>query len=110
MSTPSKRVSTPGRLRTGRTAAYRSSRLRSCTLTLVKPRPTGVVHGPLRAMPAWRTASTVASGSTSSQSSIAARPAFWSTQRMGAPAASSTRQVAAMTSGPMPSPAMRTTS
>ena len=50
-SMPLNRVETPSRLRTGRTAAYRFSRLRRLTLIDVNPSPTGVVQGPFNARP-----------------------------------------------------------
>ena len=48
-STPANRDGTPGRFHTGRRFAYRSSALRSPTLTLVKPSAIGVVTGPFSA-------------------------------------------------------------
>ena len=48
-STSLKRLVTPGRLRTGRRFAYRSSALRRPTLTLVMPSAIGVVTGPFSA-------------------------------------------------------------
>ncbi len=52
--------------------------------------------------------SRVASGSGSPKRSTAPSPAAASIQVMAAPAASTTRRVAAATSGPMPSPGIRT--
>jgi hypothetical protein len=53
----------PGIVRAGRTAANRSSSVRSATLTLRKPVPTGVVIGPFRATRDERIASRTCSGS-----------------------------------------------
>ena len=107
-STSSKRVGAPASERTGRTAAYRLRRCRSCTLTEVKPSPTGVVQGPLSATPWCSMASVVDSGSTSGPPSSAATPALRSTHSMGAAAASRMRRTAAVISGPIPSPGMST--
>ena len=107
-STPSCRVGTPGRDRAGRMAANRSRSCRSATLTLRNPPPTGVVIGPLIATRQSRIASSVCSGSSAPSVSRAPAPAGISIHSIPTSAASSTTLVAAATSGPIPSPAMRT--
>ncbi len=83
--------------------------MRSWTFTLVKPIPTGVEHGPFSATPCFFTASTVASGSgTSLPFSIAATPAWCTSHVIGASTASKTRFTAAVISGPIPSPGIKT--
>src|SRR5688500_15325690 len=109
MSTFSNRVLTPAMLRTGRTAAYRLSFLRNCTLTDWNPLPTGVVTGPLSAtLCAWMAASVRCGRTWSYPRSTADAPADSSTHSTFSPAAARTRFVADVTSGPMPSPGMRT--
>jgi hypothetical protein len=97
-------------LRIGRTAAYMLSALRSATLTELKPPPTGVVHGPLMPTPCWRIAAKVSAGRSSFlPASSAASPARNGRNSTGAPAAKTISVMAALTSGPMPSPGMSTT-
>src|SRR2546423_3639752 len=87
-----------------------SSSLRSATLTERKPPPTGVVIGPFRATPASRTASSTCGGSgLPPYRSITSVPASWTSQSNSTPVASRTRRVAAVSSGPVPSPGMRVT-
>src|SRR6185312_11716163 len=109
-STSSKRVRTPGYVLHGRTCAYMSSSLRSATLTLRKPPPTGVVIGLLSATPVSRTASRTSGGSgLPAYRSMTSAPASRTSQSNSTPVASRTRRVASVSSGPVPSPGMRTT-
>src|SRR4051812_18236659 len=109
-STSSKRVRTPSYVLHGRTCAYRSSALRSPTLTERKPPPTGVVIGPLIATPVRRIDSSVVSGSGLPPCwSITSAPACWTSHSNSTPVASTTRRVASMSSGPVPSPGIRVT-
>ena len=108
-STPSKRLPSPGMDRHGRTQAYRSNARRSATLTLLKPEPTGVVTGPLRAVPVSRTESRTRSGSGVPSASMTLAPASWTCQSMSTPLAATTSRIAAEISGPMPSPGMSVT-
>src|SRR4051812_12426373 len=109
-STSSKRVRTPSYVLHGRTCAYRSSALRSPTLTERKPPPTGVVIGPLIATPVRRIDSSVVSGSGLPPCwSITSAPACWSSHSNSTPVASRTRRVASTSSGPVPSPGIRVT-
>ncbi len=78
------------------------------TLTLRNPVPTGVVIGPLIATRQSRIASRVSVGSSAPCVSSAAAPAGISIHSIPTSAASSTTLAAAATSGPMPSPGMRT--
>ena len=109
MSTFGWRVATPGTDRAGRTAAKRSSSVRSATFTLRKPVPTGVVIGPFRASMVDRIASSTRSGSGVPSASITPAPACWISHSIGTPVASRTVRAASETSGPMPSPGMRVT-
>src|SRR6478672_23338 len=109
-STSSKRVRTPGYVLQGRTCAYMSSSLRSATLTERKPPPTGVVIGPFSATPASRIASRTSGGSGLPPCrSMTSAPASRTSQSNSTPVASSTRLVASVSSGPVPSPGIRTT-
>src|SRR3954454_10100242 len=87
-----------------------SSSLRRPTLTERKPPPTGVVIGPFSAAPASRIASSVSGGSgLPPYSSITPSPAWRTSHSKSTPVASRTRRVASVSSGPVPSPGMRTT-
>src|SRR5947208_1870786 len=87
-----------------------SSSLRSATLTERKPPPTGVVIGPLSATPVSRIASRTSSGSgLPPYFSITSAPASCRSQSNSTPVASSTRRVASVSSGPVPSPGMSVT-
>src|SRR3954464_11826400 len=109
-STSSKRERTPGWLLHGRTCAYMSSSLRSATLTERKPPPMGVVIGPLSATPVSRIASRTSGGSGLPPCfSITSAPASRTSHSSSTPVASRTRRVASVSSGPVPSPGMRTT-
>ena len=68
MSISVKRVRTPSYTLQGRMQAYRSSSLRSRTLTERKPEPTGVVVGPLMPTPVRLIDSRVRSGNGSPSS------------------------------------------
>src|SRR5688572_5056454 len=103
-STFVQREATPGRFLTGRRFAYRSSALRSPTLTLVNPSPIGVVHGPLSATLFRVIESSSSAGSVWPVFSNAVTPASCRSQSIATPVASSTDVTAAVTSGPMPSP------
>ena len=83
--------------------------MRSATLTLRKPVPTGVVMGPLMATLVRRMDSSTCSGSGVPYSSITPRPASCTSQRMGTPVAPMTVSRAAASSGPVPSPGIRVT-
>src|SRR5437879_9510517 len=87
-----------------------SSSLRSATLT-ERTRPlTGVVIGPVTATPAPRIASSTAGGNGfPPYRSITSEPASCTSQSNSTPVASMTRRVASVSSGPGPSPGMRTT-
>src|SRR2546423_13112125 len=87
-----------------------SSSLRSATLTERKPPPTGVVIGPLSATPVSRIASRTSGGSGLPPClSITSAPASRTSHSSSTPVASRTRRVASVSSGPVPSPGMRTT-
>src|SRR5213592_3485091 len=87
-----------------------SSSLRSPTLTERKPPPTGVVIGPFSATPFRRIDSRVAGGSgLPAFSSITSVPACSTSQSNATPVASSTRRVASVSSGPVPSPGISVT-
>src|SRR5690242_7637023 len=87
-----------------------SSSLRSATFTERKPPPTGVVMGPFNATPVSRTASRTSGGSGFPPwRSITSAPASRTSQSNRAPVASSARRVASVSSGPVPSPGIRTT-
>src|SRR5918992_369872 len=73
------------------------------------PEPTGVVVGPLMAMPLSRMESSVRSGRGLPSSSYTSTPASWKSQSNSTPVASSTRLVASASSGPVPSPGMKVT-
>ena len=108
-STFSKRVVTPAKLRMGRTAPYKPSVLRNATFTLEKPVPTGVVHGPFKATRCSRMAASVDSGKVLLEPPCtAASPASWRSHWMSTLAAAKMRHTAAETSGPIPSPGIRT--
>src|SRR5689334_18720206 len=109
-STFSNRVRTPGYVLQGRTWAYMSSSLRSATLTERKPPPTGVVIGPFSAVPTSRTASRTSGGSGLPPClSITSAPASRTSHSNSTPVPSSTRRVASVSSGPVPSPGMSVT-
>src|SRR3954447_10227248 len=87
-----------------------SSSLRSATLTERKPPPTGVVIGPFSATPVARIASSPSGGSGFPPYwSITSAPASRTSHSNSTPVASRTRRVASVSSGPVPSPGMRTT-
>src|SRR3989442_1479901 len=87
-----------------------SSSLRRPTFTERKPPPTGVVIGPLSATPFSRIDASVGSGSgLPPYSCITLSPAGRTSQSNSTPVASSTRRVASVSSGPVPSPGMRVT-
>jgi len=90
---------------------YVSKSLRSVTLALFSPKPTGVSSGPLRTTRVRRMESIVSSGTpvTSPRMNTLA-PAWRASHATGAPAASMRRLAESTTSGPMPSPGMRVTS
>ena len=91
----------------GRTLAYRSNSWRNVTLTERYPPPTGVVSGPLRQSFVRRMLSSVALGSGVPALSTAVMPPYCSSQSNRIPNASSTWSVAAVISGPIPSPGIR---
>src|SRR5260221_2803646 len=87
-----------------------SSSLRRPTLTERKPPPTGVVIGPFRATPFARIESRTWPGSgLPPYSSITSVPDCWTSESNSTPVASSTRRVASVSSGPVPSPGIRVT-
>src|SRR6201993_2617780 len=87
-----------------------SSSFRSATLTERKPPPTGVVIGPFSATPASRIASRTSGGSgLPPWRSITSAPASRMSHSSSTPVASRTRRVASVSSGPVPSPGVRTT-
>src|ERR671923_2548642 len=90
--------------------AYRSSSLRSSTLTERKPEPTGVVVGPLMPTPLRLMEASVSSGNGLPDFSYSSMPASRRSQANSTPVASSTRRVASASSGPVPSPGMKVTS
>src|SRR3954452_15423302 len=84
--------------------------LRRPTLTERKPPPTGVVIGPLSATPLPRIDSSVSSGNgLPSLAAIDSSPAERTSHSKSTPVASSTRRLASVSSGPVPSPGMRVT-
>src|SRR5215211_1325334 len=105
-----KRVRTPAYVLQGRTWAYMSRLFRSPTLTERKPPPTGVVIGPLSATPLPRIDSSASAGSgLPSLAAIDSSPAERRSHSKSTPVASSTRRLASVSSGPVPSPGMRVT-
>src|ERR671918_144987 len=109
MSIDSKRESTPGYRRQGRTLAKRSRSWRNATLMDRNPVPTGVVTGPLRATLLRTIDAITCSGSGDPWVSMAGSPAAWTSHSIPQSRASTTRRVAAATSGPMPSPGISVT-
>src|SRR6478735_1820835 len=90
--------------------AYVSNSLRSVTLALFSPKPTGVSSGPLRATRERAMESIVSCGTPVGRPFLnTSAPASRSSHSMGAPVASTMRRAAVATSGPMPSPAIRVT-
>src|SRR4051812_38214963 len=77
-------------------------------LTDRKPPVTAVDTGPLRATPTARMASTVEAGSASRPCPTDGLPTSCTPQPPRTPAAATTRAAAVVTSGPTPSPGMRT--
>src|SRR3989442_7409678 len=87
-----------------------SSSLRNATFTDRKPTRTGVVIGLFNATPASRIASRTSGGSgLPPYRSMTSAPASRTSQANSTPVASRTRRVASVSSGPVPSPGMRTT-
>ena len=78
-------------------------------MTLVKPLPTGVVIGPLRAIRLRVTESSSACGSVVPCSFTASAPAEKVSHSGEKPLAARMRTTARVTSGPMPSPGMSVT-
>ncbi len=103
-------VFTPGSSRTGRTFAYVSKSLRSVTFALFSPKPTGVSRGPFSITRVLARDAIVSSGTPEGRPFLkTSAPASHSSQSMGAPAASTMRLAARVTSGPMPSPGSKVT-
>ena len=71
--------------------------------------PIGVVIGPFSATPLRLTESSVSCGSGVPADSITSTPASFTSQSKETPVASSTRRVASVSSGPVPSPGIRVT-
>ena len=71
--------------------------------------PIGVVIGPLSATPFCLIEASVSSGSGVPAVSITSTPAWRTSQSKPTPVASSTRRVASVSSGPVPSPGTRVT-
>ncbi len=71
--------------------------------------PTGVVIGPLMATLFLRTDSSTCSGSGVPYFSMTSAPASAISHSMSTPVASTTRRIAVVSSGPIPSPGMRVT-
>ena len=95
---------------TGARTRRGSSSCRSATLTERKPVPIGVVIGPFSATPFRLIDSSVSSAAAGCPpSSITSTPACWTSQSNATPVASSTRRVASVSSGPVPSPGMSVT-
>src|SRR4051794_41592841 len=87
-----------------------SSSLRSATLTERNPPPYGRGDRPFRATPVSRIASRTSDGSgLPPWRSITSAPASRTSHSSSTPVASRTRRVASVSSGPVPSPGMRTT-
>ena len=84
--------------------------MRSSTLIERKPEPTGVVVGPLIPTPVRFSDASVASGNGLPCLRYSSMPASWRSQLKSTPVASSTRRVASVSSGPVPSPGMKVTS
>jgi len=110
MPSPAYRVGTPGIWRAGRMLAYVSNSLRSVTLALFSPKPTGVSSGPLSATRVRAMESAVSRGTpVVSPRRKTSAPASASSQVIATPTASMMRRVAAVISGPTPSPGMSVT-
>jgi len=96
--------------RTGRTLAKVSKSLRSVTLALFSPKPTGVSRGPLSATRVSLMDAMVSLGTPLARPRLkTSAPASCSSHAMRTPVASRIARVAATTSGPMPSPAITVT-
>src|SRR5579871_2245356 len=93
----------------GRTFAYRSNDCRSATFIERNPFPSAVSSGPFSASLVFRMLASVASGIGSLTAATAAAPASWRSHEISAPAASSSRTVASVIDGPMPSPGISVT-
>ena len=83
--------------------------MRRPTFTLRKPEPTGVVMGPLMATLVSLTESMTACGSGVPYFSMTSAPASTSIHSICTPVAATATLVAAMISGPIPSPGMQVT-
>ena len=94
-------------VKAGRRFAKSSNSFRSATFTERNPLPTGVVSGPLSASFRSRMLCSVPSGIGVPAFSTAAMPATCSSQSKATPVAESTFSVAAVISGPIPSPGIR---
>ena len=106
-SMSAKRVLIPGRLKTGRRLAYRSSDRRISTLTLGKPLPIGVPIGPLSAIRFRVIESRTRCGSGVPDWSTVVVPASSRSHSIARSVRSSSWATASVTSGPMPSPGIR---
>src|SRR5688572_6214182 len=95
--------------RHGRRLAKRSNSLRSATLTLRKPLPTGVVIGPLIATRVRATESRTYLGSGVPCFGMTSAPASTVSHSIFTPVASTIRRIASVSSGPVPSPGIRVT-
>ena len=80
------------------------------TLAERNPSPTGVVMGPLRAVPRRRIDWSTGSGTAVPYLAITSPPASTRSHSIFTPAASMTRTAASVTSGPIPSPGSSVTS
>ena len=103
-------VFTPGISRTGRTFAYVSNSLRSVTLALFSPNPTGVSSGPFNATRVRVIESMVSAGTPEGSPFLkTSAPASCVSHSIGAPTASKIRWAATTHSGPIPSPGISVT-
>ncbi len=108
-STPGALRATPAKLRSSRSCVCTPRRWRSSRLGDLNPL-IPVVTGPLSAAPFRSTDATTSAGTGSVEPcSSAGKPTRWRSHSISTPVASMTRQAAATTSGPMPSPGISVT-